>query len=118
MARDRVTLVLLVLVVACVACFTRVAQHSRVELVGRAGWITTDPDTQYQIRRVERALDQGLPPAEFDERMNAPHGARIPWPPYYAALATALVATGLVLWTGKQAGQIAHGKYTMTLLDK
>ncbi|MCC7012121.1 MAG: hypothetical protein IT454_06150 [Planctomycetes bacterium] len=92
MTRDRVILGLLVLVVACIACFTRVAQHRRVELVGRAGWITTDPDTQYQIRRVERALDQGLPPAEFDERMNAPHGARIPWPPYYAALATALVA--------------------------
>lgn len=36
----------------------------------------------------------------------------------WIAIGTALVATALVLWTGKQAGQIAHGKYTMTLLDK
>ena len=90
-SRERWLAAAMLALVACVSGFARVAQHRRVELPGRAGWFTTDPDTQYQVRRFERCLDEGLPPANADERMNAPHGAPIPWPPYYSGvLAVAL----------------------------
>lgn len=47
------------------------------------GWFVNDPDSQYHFRRVARAFEEGLPIAETDPYLNYPHGARIPWPPYY-----------------------------------
>ena len=68
--------------------------NRRVEGQGaRPGeWVTHDPDSLYHMRRVERALDDGLPPAEFDPLLNAPHGSAIPWPPYYTWVVTGLLA--------------------------
>jgi hypothetical protein len=67
-------------------------RHARVQGAPEQGWFTLDPDSLYHMRRVERALDEGLPPAETDPRMNAPVGARIPWPPYYTYVAWAACA--------------------------
>ena len=91
MSRARLVLTAVVLLTAALSWFARAAHHRRVELPGRAGWITTDPDSQYQMRRVERAFDDGLHVAGSDERMNAPHGSPIPWPPYYTMLSAALL---------------------------
>jgi len=50
------------------------------------GWFSIDPDGVYHARRVERALDEGLPVAGTDPYLAFPEGARIPWPPYYDTL--------------------------------
>ncbi|MFM7295901.1 MAG: hypothetical protein ACKO4Q_01590, partial [Planctomycetota bacterium] len=79
----------LLVLLACVALLALVVRetcdlrHARVQGQPEAGWFTLDPDSLYHMRRTARALDEGLPPAESDERMNAPQGASIPWPPYY-----------------------------------
>jgi asparagine N-glycosylation enzyme membrane subunit Stt3 len=69
----------------------RETQDQRVELPGRHGWFTTDPDTQYHLRRVERVLRSGLPVAERDDYLNFPDGSAIPWPPYCTLLAYGLL---------------------------
>jgi asparagine N-glycosylation enzyme membrane subunit Stt3 len=69
----------------------RETQHQRVELPGRPGWFTTDADSQYHLRRVERVLVEGLPVAERDDYLNFPAGSAIPWPPYYTLLASGLL---------------------------
>ena len=79
----------LLVLLACVALLALVVRetcdlrHARVQGQPEAGWFTLDPDSLYHMRRTARTLDEGLPPAESDERMNAPQGASIPWPPYY-----------------------------------
>ena len=90
MSRARVLLVVWIALVAALAWFAREAQNRRVELPGRASWFSTDPDTQYHVRRVERALDEGSI-AETDARLNAPKGSAIPWPPYYTRLLATLL---------------------------
>ncbi|MBM3990593.1 MAG: hypothetical protein FJ298_06225 [Planctomycetes bacterium] len=85
MPRARVLLVVWIALVASVSWFAREAQNRRVELPDRASWFSTDPDTQYHVRRVERALDEGAV-AQTDARLNAPRGSAIPWPPYYSRL--------------------------------
>ncbi|MBL7008731.1 MAG: hypothetical protein ISR76_07015 [Planctomycetes bacterium] len=54
-------------------------------------WFSAEPDGLYHVRRVERALDEGLPPAATDAAMSFPDGADIPWPPYYDALLTVVL---------------------------
>ena len=56
------------------------------------GWYSIDPDGLYHARRVARALDEGLPAAGEDPWLDWPHGAPIPWPPYYDTLVAALLA--------------------------
>jgi len=46
-------------------------------------WYSIDPDGLYHTRRVERAFQEGLPVAGSDPYLDFPHGAAIPWPPYY-----------------------------------
>lgn len=89
--RSRTTLIAILVGLAVLAWFPR-----SVEVLKRPyardgeAWFSADPDGLYHARRVERALREGRV-AETDPRMNFPHGARIPWPPYYdAVLATAL----------------------------
>src|SRR5688572_8938845 len=83
---------LLAILVASVSWFAREAQNRRVVLPERGGWITTDPDSQYHMRRLERALDEGGEVAQVDPRLNAPEGAAIPWPPYYTRVLQATLA--------------------------
>lgn len=58
--------------------------------LSRAGWFSIDPDGLYHARRVERALREGSVAGE-DPYLNSPHGARIPWPPYYDAVLVRLL---------------------------
>ena len=58
--------------------------------LARAGWFSIDPDGLYHARRVERALREGSVAGE-DPYLDHPHGARIPWPPYYDATLAALL---------------------------
>ena len=57
-----------------------------------AGWFSRDPDGLYHARRVERVFREGLPVAGTDPFLDFPHGARIPWPPYYDLAAWAALA--------------------------
>lgn len=57
-----------------------------------AGWFSRDPDGLYHARRVERVFREGLPVEGTDPFLDFPHGARIPWPPYYDLAAWAVVA--------------------------
>ncbi len=92
MQKNRLALGLVLLLVALVSWLPREVLHRRIAMFGHREWVTTDPDTLYHVRRVERVLAEGLPVAERDPLLNAPHGAAIPWPPYYTLLASALVA--------------------------
>ncbi len=51
-----------------------------------ADWFSIDPDGLYHTRRVERIFEEGYPVAAEDQLLNHPHGAPIPWPPYYEIL--------------------------------
>lgn len=88
----------LLVLLACLALLALVVRetcdlrHARVQGRSDAGWFTLDPDSLYHMRRAERALAEGLPPAETDARMNSPEGAAIPWPPYYTYVTWAACA--------------------------
>ncbi|MGH2570328.1 MAG: hypothetical protein ACRDGR_03840, partial [bacterium] len=88
MARDRIVLLAILVVTAGASWFLRDLHHQRVRAPDGATWVTTDPDTHYQCRRVERAILEGRI-AALDDRLNFPHGAPIPWPPYYTAILSA-----------------------------
>src|SRR5688572_18724310 len=88
-------LALAVALVVALAWIGRELSNVRVTEAPRdpsRGWFSADPDTHYHARRLARALDEGLPVAETDPWMDFPHGAAIPWPPYYAYVTHALVA--------------------------
>jgi len=94
---SRIVLLVAAALVALVAWIARGLHDQRVSnepYEPQKGWFSADPDSLYHMRRVERALDDGLPPAETDPRMNYPHGAAIPWPPYYTYVLYAAVAPG------------------------
>lgn len=94
MSRDcRIRLALLALV-AALSWGAREARSARFQRLAAGGgqpapaaeWFSAEPDGLYHVRRVERALAEGLPPAPRDPAMAFPAGAPIPWPPYYDAL--------------------------------
>jgi dolichyl-diphosphooligosaccharide--protein glycosyltransferase len=57
-----------------------------------ASHYTLDPDGNYHMRRVARALEEDLAVAATDPYMNFPYGADIPWPPYYDQALTLALA--------------------------
>ncbi len=50
-----------------------------------------DPDSLYQLRRVDRLRTEGWPPADRDPWMVWPDGAGVQWPPGWPALCGALL---------------------------
>lgn len=80
------------LVVVGASFLPRLLLHDRTPTPSGDSWTAADPDSLYHCRRVERVFVEGLPVAAEDPLLNAPHGARIPWPPYYELVAAALVA--------------------------
>lgn len=94
MTRSRPPIALPAVLAAVIALswIARATNHQRVTLPGHESWITTDADTLYHLRRVQRALDEGLPVAETDPFLNYPYGSAIPWPPYYTLVAVAATA--------------------------
>lgn len=87
----------------------REVRNRRLELVGQPAWVTVDPDSLYQMRRVERALDEGQL-AQTDIYLNHPHGAPIPWPPYYAQLLGGLLGP---FAPAPAAGPLAAGEHDL-----
>ena len=76
------------LVVAALSWLVRELNHQRIPVPARHTWVTSDQDTLYQARRVERIFrGEGL--AGRDPYLSYPDGSAIPWPPYYAAIAWA-----------------------------
>ena len=56
-----------------------------------AQWWCYDPDSQYHMRRLLRLFEEGAPVAETDPYLNHPHGALVPWPPYYTYFLAAVL---------------------------
>ena len=81
-SQSRLSFIAVALALVVISFTAREARHRRLEVVGQAGWVTSDADSLYQMRRLERALSEGEV-AGTDAYLDHPHGARIPWPPYY-----------------------------------
>jgi len=86
------SLLLVVVAALALAWISREAQNRRIDPSHSGRWFTTDPDSLYHMRRVERALREGLPVASADPYLAWPEGSAIPWPPYYTRLAVAALA--------------------------
>ena len=89
--RRRATALLVVLVALGLSWLVREAHHRRESLPRRDGWVTTDPDSLYHVRRVARVLEEGQV-AGIDPYLSSPEGARVPWPPYYTRLVAGVLA--------------------------
>lgn len=86
-------LVAVLLVVCALSWTVRELQHQKIPVPGAGTWVTSDKDSLYHMRRVERMLEgEGL--AARDPFLSFPDGSAIPWPPYYTALAWAWTAPG------------------------
>jgi len=103
-------------VLACVALlawFVRELNNVRIPATAgtsaAAGWFCQDPDSLYHMRRVERLLDEGFPVAERDPLFDSPHGARIPWPPYYTVVARGLLGPFAPRDAGPRKVFLEHG---------
>lgn len=93
MPRNNSILIILAIVFACsLSFFSRHAQGRQLDLAGLPGWVTLDADSLYHMRRVERSLESNFEVAGRDEFLNYPEGSAIPWPPYYTAIASRIVA--------------------------
>ncbi len=88
--RSRIALLAVLLVVGVLSWAAREGVNRRLVLVGNPGWVTSDPDSLYHARRVERALNEGAVDGS-DEYLNHPHGSPIPWPPYYTRLVASVL---------------------------
>jgi asparagine N-glycosylation enzyme membrane subunit Stt3 len=88
----RISLLLILLTALALSGTSRFAQGRRVSMGDGAHWTTTDPDTLYHARRVDRLLTEGAPVAATDPFLNFPGGSAIPWPAYYTYVASAFVA--------------------------
>ena len=89
----RVRLILMLAVVVTLSAVARQLHHQKIPWPDAGTWITTEADTQYHFRRVDRAITEGTV-APADSLLNHPHGSPIPWPPYYTYVATAFTAPG------------------------
>ena len=86
-------LVGVLVLVGFASAFARRVAHDKLEVDGLPGWVATDPDTLYHVRRVARLVEEGPPVANHDPRLAFPDGAPVPWPPYYTRLVATLVGT-------------------------
>jgi hypothetical protein len=100
------SLLLIALAAVALAWVAREAQHRRIELATPGRWFTTDPDSLYHMRRVERALREGAV-ASTDPFLAWPDGSAIPWPPYYTHLAVAALAP-FAPDANEQGGEVLH----------
>jgi len=82
----------LLIAIALLGWLMRATQHRKVELPGYTHWVTTDPDSLHQLRRIERIFREGPPAAERDAELSWPDGSALPAPPYYPLVAWSLLA--------------------------
>ncbi|MFT5051135.1 MAG: asparagine N-glycosylation enzyme membrane subunit Stt3 [Chlamydiales bacterium] len=81
--------------VAFASLLPRRVAHDKLSVDGIDGWVAHDPDTLYHVRRTARALDSGGSVESDDPFLNFPHGARVPWPPYYTQALAAVLRSDL-----------------------
>ncbi len=117
-SRHRLLLALVLAFVAANALVLRGLHNTRLgfEAVPTqdGDWWSTDPDSQYHMRRLERFLTEEGLVAERDDYLNAPQGSAIPWPPYY----TYTLAACLRPWLGAAPGGAdtkAHAEWRLRL---
>lgn len=89
----RASVVAVLAIVGTLSWLTRELAHQRIPVFGRDTWITSDMDTMYQCRRVDRLLQEGRVDGR-DPYLSFPDGSAIPWPPYYTWLVGAWTAPG------------------------
>jgi Archaeal glycosylation protein B long peripheral domain/AglB core domain len=89
----RVSMVVVLAIVGTVSWTARELDHEKIPVPERNTWITSDMDTLYHARRVDRLLREGRV-AGRDPYLSFPDGSAIPWPPYYTWLAGAWTAPG------------------------
>ena len=80
----------MLLLVAALSWTARELQHQKIPEPARGTWVTSDKDSLYHMRRVDRMFHEG--PAPRDPYLSYPEGSAIPWPPYYAVVAWAWTA--------------------------
>ena len=113
MSAARRILVIVLLGVAALALSTRALLDLRIPTQpGGDASFTVDADSHYHMRRLERALDEGLPVAETDPLLDFPHGSAIPWPPYYTY---ALYATLAPFAPSEHAARVAFVERNVAL---
>lgn len=79
-------------------------------------WVSLEADSFYHMRRLERLASEGLPVAGFDERLDYPDGAEIPWPPYYTMVLGALSVPWLSDVATERSLQIEQFSASVTVL--
>lgn len=88
----------ILIVVALVSAGVRALTNLRIaalpEAGGEAAWFSSDPDSLYHMRRLERALDDGGHVATRDPLLDHPteEGAPIPWPGMYTRVLWAIAS--------------------------
>lgn len=82
------------IVVALAANWPRQLMRSAVELPQEQGWAVSDPDSLYHLRRIQLWSEGGDVGDGYDEWLNHPDGANVPWPPYYTVIARTLIGPG------------------------
>lgn len=97
------------LFIVALAWAARELHDARIRIPEEEGWLTYDADSFYHDRRVARVFEEGLPVAAEDPFLDFPHGAKIPWPPYYTLLASAAVAPGMPSDATARRGHIERG---------
>jgi hypothetical protein len=74
-------------IVALLSWTAREIQNQKIPTGDSGAWITSDSDSLYHMRRLQRMLDEGgVWPAGRDAFLDYPNGSEIPWPPYYATV--------------------------------
>jgi asparagine N-glycosylation enzyme membrane subunit Stt3 len=87
-------LVMVLAIIAVFAFWSRNVMRSTLELPDQQRWAVSDPDSLYHLRRIQLWMDGGSIGEGIDPWLNHPHGARVPWPPYYTVAARIMMGPG------------------------
>ncbi|MFT7517020.1 MAG: asparagine N-glycosylation enzyme membrane subunit Stt3 [Myxococcota bacterium] len=85
------TLAALMMVIFCSWQMRATAHATQQYTPGSDQWYSLDSDGMYHMRRLSEYRQADGMPSARDEALNYPHGAIIPWPPYYTLVADRLV---------------------------
>jgi len=81
-------------IVAACAAWPRMTIRAWRELPEQRGFAMSDPDSQYHLRRIQLWMEGQDVGDGVDPWLNYPHGARVPWPPYYTVVLRAMIGPG------------------------
>jgi len=101
--------------VAFASLLPRRVAHAKMSVEGITGWVTHDPDSLYHVRRTARVLDGESSVASEDAFLNYPHGALVPWPPYYTGVLATLLRPSLPAESDARRAAIEQGVASVPL---